>query len=123
MENFQKSPKLPQLRYYDQIGLFQPSHTDQFTGYRYYSADQLPDLNRILALKELGLTLDQIKRLVLDDVSVEEIRGMLALRKAQVEQTVQDEINRLRIIEARLQQIEMQGAMVEDDVVLKSVPA
>lgn len=122
---FSKIAQTPisQLRYYDQIGLFQPAHTDRFTSYRYYSADQLPDLNRILALKELGLTLDQIKRMVLEDVSPEEIRGMLALRKAQAEQAIQDEINRLRIIEARLQQVESKGTMVDDDVILKSVPA
>ena len=80
---------ITQLRYYDEIGLFQPEHTDKFTGYRYYRAAQLPDLNRILAMKELGLTLEQIKRLVADDVSAEEIRGMLSLKKAQVEQELQ----------------------------------
>jgi DNA-binding transcriptional MerR regulator len=34
------------LRYYDEIGLLKPVRVDQFTGYRYYSADQLPRLNR-----------------------------------------------------------------------------
>lgn len=112
-----------QLRYYDSIGLFQPAHTDKFTSYRYYSADQLPDLNRILALKELGLTLDQIKQMVLEDVSATDIRGMLALRKAQAEQAIEAEMNRLRIIEARLKQVEAEGELSEDDVILKSLPA
>lgn len=122
---FSKIAQTPvsQLHYYDRIGLFQPAHIDSFTNYRYYRADQLPDLNRILALKELGLTLDQIRRMVQDNVSAEEIRGMLALRKAQVEQLVQDEINRLRVIEARLREVEKQGRMLHDDVVLKSVSA
>jgi MerR HTH family regulatory protein len=43
------------LRYYDSIGLLHPVRIDPQTGYRYYSASQLPRLNRILALKELGL--------------------------------------------------------------------
>lgn len=122
---FSKIAQTPvsQLRYYDQIGLFQPGHTDKFTNYRYYSAGQLPKLHRILALKELGLTLEQIKRMVLDNISPDEMRGMLALRKAQAEQVIQDEVNRIRIIEARLQQVEAQGTMAEDDVILKSVPA
>ena len=47
------------LRYYDKLGLFKPIRIDPETGYRYYSAQQLPALNRILALKELGLTLDR----------------------------------------------------------------
>ena len=45
------------LRYYDEVGLLKPVEVDRFTGYRYYSADQLPRLNRILALKDLGLSL------------------------------------------------------------------
>lgn len=122
---FSKIAQTPisQLRYYDRIGLFQPAHTDRFTSYRYYSADQLPDLNRILALKELGLTLDQIKQMVGDNVSATEIRGMLALRKAQAEQAIQAEMDRLRIIEARLKQVESEGELSEDDVILKELPA
>jgi len=121
---FSKIAQVPDsvLRYYDQIGLFTPAHIDEWTGYRYYSAKQLPHLHRILALKELGLTLDQIARSVDDDVSVAEIRGMLNLKKAQIEQNLHEEAIRLRTIEARLQQIETpdQAAF---DVVLKSVPA
>ena len=112
-----------QLRYYDEIGLFQPEHIDQFTGYRYYRAAQLPDLNRILAMKELGLTLEQIKRLVADDVSAEEIRGMLSLKKAQVEQELHEKIERLHHIEARLRQVEQEGQMSHDDIVIKEIPA
>jgi DNA-binding transcriptional MerR regulator len=41
------------LQYYDEIGLFKPARIDPQTGYRYYSAKQLPRLNRILALKDL----------------------------------------------------------------------
>lgn len=110
------------LRYYDEIGLLKPAHIDQWTGYRYYSARQLPRLHRILALKELGLTLDQIARLVDEEVSAAEIRGMLALKKAQVEQTVNAEMARLRQLEARLQQIDASAQPVFD-IVLKNVPA
>ncbi len=110
------------LRYYDQIGLLKPAHVDRATGYRYYSARQLPRLHRILALKELGLTLDQIARLVDEEVSTAEIRGMLTLRKAQVEQAVNEERARLRHLEARLQQIDAPGGSAFD-IVLKNVPA
>ena len=46
------------LRHYDAIDLLKPIHVDEWTGYRYYSAAQLPQLNRILALKDLGLSLE-----------------------------------------------------------------
>lgn len=110
------------LRYYDQIGLLKPAHVDQWTSYRYYSAKQLPRLHRILALKELGLALDQIALLVDEEVSAAEIRGMLTLRKAQVEQTVNEEMARLRHLEARLQQIDAPDHSAFD-IVLKNVPA
>ena len=42
---------LKTLHHYDDIGLFRPVQVDQFTGYRYYVLDQLPQLNRILALR------------------------------------------------------------------------
>lgn len=121
---FSKVAQVPAsvLRYYDEIGLFVPIHSDRDTGYRYYGVEQLSQLNRILALKELGLALDQIKRMVVEEVSAEEIRGMLSLRKAQVEQTLQTEASRLRAIESRLQQLE-KGEFQDDDVVLKTLSA
>ena len=111
------------LRYYDEIGLLSPESIDPETGYRYYSARQLPRLNRILVLKELGLSLEHIARLLAQDTTPSEIRGMLALRKAQIEQSLQEEMARLRIVETRLQQIDTYGQIQEPDVILKSVPA
>jgi len=89
--------------YYDEIGLLKPAHIDPQTGYRYYSARQLPRLNRILALKELGLSLDHIAGMMQADVSDEEIHGMLLMKKAELEQMLLEDVQRLRRIEARLQ--------------------
>lgn len=111
------------LRYYDEIGLLTPEFADPQTGYRYYSARQLPRLNRILVLKELGLSLEQVAQLLDQGTSADEIRGMLTLRKVQIQQSVQEEMAQLRVVEARLRQIETHGQMQEPDVVLKSVLA
>src|SRR5215469_9160706 len=86
------------LQFYDEIGLLRPAHIDQQTGYRYYSAKQLPRLNRILALKELGFSLDQVQEMLQAEISDEAIEGMLLLKKAEVEQTVLEELQRLRSI-------------------------
>jgi DNA-binding transcriptional MerR regulator len=110
------------LRYYDEIGLLSPEYTDPQTGYRYYSAGQLPRLNRILVLKELGLGLDQIAQLLNQDTLSEEIRGMLLLRKAQIAQAMQDDLAQLRLIEARLDQIDALGQTPVLDVVVKAIP-
>ncbi len=109
------------LHYYDEIGLLKPAHIDPHTGYRYYSASQLPRLNRILVLKDMGLALDHITRMMQADVSDEEIHGMLLMQKAEVEQMLLEEVQRLRRIEARLRQNRMADDM--PDVVVKSIPA
>lgn len=49
------------LRYYDKIDLFKPMEIDLFTGYRYYTEEQLYDLEIINKLKSVGFTLDEIK--------------------------------------------------------------
>ena len=110
------------LRYYNEIGLLKPARIDPETGYRYYSAEQLPRLNRILALKDLGLSLDQIARLLNDNVSAGEIRGMLTMQKVQIEQSLQDDLARLQQVELRLSQIEQEGHPWMPDVILKSIP-
>ena len=109
------------LRYYDEISLFQPSKVEPHSGHRFYSASQLPTLNRILALKELGLSLDQIRRCIKDDVSPEEIQGMLLMKKAELERQVLDELKSIRTIESRLKQIKDHETHVRD-VVVKQVP-
>jgi DNA-binding transcriptional MerR regulator len=106
------------LRHYDEIGLLQPATVDPDTGYRGYLAAQLGLLNRIMALKELGLSLPQIKRL-LDGVTLDELRGMLTLRRAQLEQ----HRNQLLGVEARLHSIAREDGMPADDIVAKTIPA
>ena len=110
------------LRYYDEIDLLKPIHTDTVTRHRYYSAGQLPQLNRILTLKELGLSLDQIRRLLSDNVSTEEIQGMLLLKKAEIEQQLEGELQRIRSIESRLRFIRDVEADKPLDVVVKQIP-
>lgn len=111
------------LRYYDDIGLFTPASIDMMTGYRFYSADQLPRLNRILVLKEIGLSLTEIARLLDDDLSAEQLRGMFRLKEAELRQQVEEAKLRLRQVENRIIQIEQEGQLPGYDVVLKSVDA
>src|SRR5688572_29797458 len=112
---------VPTLRYYDQIGLLKPIEVDRFTGYRYYSASQLPRLHRILALKGLGFSLEQIATVVDEGLTVEQMRGMLRLRHAQISQQLAEVQNQLIEVEVRLQQIEREEKMSTYDVMLKQV--
>ncbi|HLG75077.1 MAG TPA: MerR family transcriptional regulator [Ktedonobacteraceae bacterium] len=112
------------LRYYDEVGLLKPSTIDDETGYRFYAVDQLSRLNRILALKDLGFSLQQIGQVLNEGVSSEQLQGMLRLKQAEVQQQIAGEQERLARIEARLNSIAMEDdAMSNYDVVLKQVDA
>ncbi|MFD9702081.1 MerR family transcriptional regulator [Lentzea sp. NPDC059081] len=109
------------LRHYDAVGLLPPARVDPATGYRFYTAAQLHRLNRLVALKDLGLTLDQV-RVVLDEkLSIEQLHGMLSLRRAELRQQILADESRLRRVEARLRAIEREGAMPTDEIVVKAV--
>jgi DNA-binding transcriptional MerR regulator len=108
------------LRLYDEMGLLKPAQIDKFTGYRYYSIEQLPRLNRILALKDLGLSLDQIGDLLKRDLPPDQLRGMLVLKQAEIAQELRSMQAQMRRVEARLKQIEREGRP-QYEVVLKSV--
>jgi effector-binding domain-containing protein len=110
------------LRHYDDLGLLKPSEVDRFTGYRYYTYQQLHRLNRILALKDLGLSLEEIARLLKDgDLPASQLRGMLRMKQAAIEQRVSEEQERLARVEARLRQIETEDTMPNVDVIIKKL--
>jgi DNA-binding transcriptional MerR regulator len=111
------------LRYYDEIDLLKPAATDSDSRYRYYTAEQLGRLNRILVLKDLGFSLDGIARIVADSVSAHELRAMLLMRRREVARSIETEKERLRHIESRMAQIETEGRIGADDVVLRTEPA
>ncbi|MFD8726648.1 MULTISPECIES: MerR family transcriptional regulator [unclassified Streptomyces] len=115
------SPRM--LRHYDAIGLLRPDRTDPATGYRFYGAAQLARLNRIIALKDLGFTLQQVRDVLDERVGPEELRGMLRLRRAELAEAAAAATARLAQVEARLRSIESEGHMPADDVVIKTVPA
>jgi DNA-binding transcriptional MerR regulator len=110
------------LRYYDEMGLLKPRQVDETTGYRYYSADQLPLMNRILALKDLGLNLDQIAKVLQEELSPEQLRGMLRLKQAEIQQRMQVDALLLARMEIRLKQIEQEGHVPDHEVAIKKLP-
>jgi DNA-binding transcriptional MerR regulator/effector-binding domain-containing protein len=110
------------LRHYEEIGLLHPARVDPETGYRCYSPAQLGELNRIIALKELGFSLAQTSQL-LTGITLQELRGMLTLRRAQLEQELEAHRNQLLEVEVRLSYIAQEGTMPADDITVKKIPA
>ncbi|MCR8842536.1 MerR family transcriptional regulator [Paenibacillus sp. SC116] len=124
ISEFSKLSRIPlqTLRYYDQLGIFNPAKTDESTGYRYYSAEQLLEINQIVIFKELGFTLQQITHLLKQDISAEQIRGMLKLKESEIERQLDIERSKLARVKERMQLVERDGKMdKEQEVVLKQV--
>lgn len=81
------------LRHYDEIGLLKPNHVDYLTGYRYYTSEQLPKIHQILALKQLGLSLNEIKT-VMDQPETVEV--FLKLKERELAEELRREQQRLQ---------------------------
>ncbi|MEV8638689.1 MerR family transcriptional regulator [Streptosporangium sp. NPDC051023] len=109
------------LRHYDTLGLLPPAHVDPATGYRFYQAAQLSRLNRVIALKDLGLTLQQVRSILDEKVTVAELHGMVRLRRAELEERITADNARLLRIEARLRAIERGEHMSVEEVIVKRV--
>jgi DNA-binding transcriptional MerR regulator/effector-binding domain-containing protein len=110
------------LRHYDAIGLLRPARVDPHSGYRGYEAAQLSRLNRVVALKDLGFTLEQVAAIIDEKVGIDELRGMLRLRRAELQNQLAADRARLAAVEARLRSIETEGVMPVEDVQVKEVP-
>ncbi len=87
------------LRYYDAEGLLIPDEIDKFTGYRYYSASKLEDCYRIIALKELGFSLDEI-RVQLTTNDNEKITAALNAKLTELQALMKTTETQLRKIES-----------------------
>lgn len=52
------------LRYYEKEGLLKPDFIDQNTSYRYYESSQLLDVSKIVSLRQAGLSIKDIKKIL-----------------------------------------------------------
>lgn len=118
----QVSPRM--LRHYDQLGLLKPGQVDAWTGYRHYTLDQLAQLHRIIALKEMGLSLEQVGELLArgEELNPERLRAMLKEAKGQLQRDIVESQERLQRVEVRLQQLESQDELAYE-IVVKPVPS
>jgi DNA-binding transcriptional MerR regulator len=109
------------LHHYDAYGLLKPSALDPHTGYRFYSLDQLPRLNRILALRALGFSLEQIARLLRTDLPRDQLLDMLEQRMASTQSVIETERLRLQLLTTLFHDIEIEDIMPAYDILLKRV--
>ena len=110
------------LRHYDSIGLLRPARVEDRTGHRYYAASQIGELNRIVAMRDLGFGLQEIGELV-RGVTVADLRAMYLLRRSDISREISDNHRKLAAIEARLRLIEREDQMPDYEIVEKRLPA
>lgn len=104
------------LRHYDEIGLLPPAFIEKFTGYRYYASAQLPILHQILALREMGFSLDEIKQ-VQGGIPEKEL---LQKKRLEIINKIAAETLRLSQVESYL--IKNDESVGEYHVILKELP-
>ena len=110
------------LRRYDRLGLLPPARVDPRTRYRYYSARQLVTLQRIVAMRDLGFSLDEVAELLARHPQRDGLRRRLRAKREEVERRLEAERERLGALERRLRDLE-QGRRPLPDVVLRELPA
>ena len=104
------------LRAYDATGLFRPAWIDPGSGYRYYSPAQLPELRRILALRDVGLSRTEIGDLVSGGA---DLSATLARRRRELEADRREIERRLAMLEIRVGA----AATGDGDVVVRVLPS
>lgn len=80
------------LRHYDDIGLLKPAYVDDITGYRYYTSEQLVRLNQIIALKQMGVGLNDIGQLL---THPESINVFLEIKEKELQDRIHEEERKL----------------------------
>lgn len=108
------------LRHYEAIGLLIPNHVDKWSRYRYYDVSQMHKMSRILYLKGLGFSLEEIRE-IFDDHGGE---APLELIRAKTEEC-RTEIGRLRRRLAGLGELgnKLQKQRKMENIIIKSLPA
>ncbi|MFN8099898.1 MAG: MerR family transcriptional regulator [Dermatophilaceae bacterium] len=111
------------LRHYDRLGLLTPARVDAFTGYRRYAADQLERADRLVALKDLGFTLEQVGRILDDQLDARQWRSLLEARADELRAAIVADTSRLQAVEARLSALREENSMSHSDFHTKALPA
>ena len=109
------------LRHYDELGLLRPRYTDSNTGFRYYGVEQLTRLNRLIAFKDLGFSLEQIALLLDANLSGQQLKAMFEQKKKEVAQQMTDLQQRLSGLDWRAAHLEKAGELPDAELVVRRV--
>lgn len=110
------------LRHYDETGLLKPAAIDPFTGYRYYSEDQLPIAGRIVALRDMGFGVGTIGEILRDGDGREVLTRCLCAKTAELRTMAAQIERRMRLLEAAGEWLRKDDNAMYYNVSKKSLP-
>ena len=93
------------MRIYEKMGILTPAKVDETTGYRYYSADQVKELDAILELRELGFSLAEIQKLLESALSNDRYMELLVHKKAMWREKMQQAKDRMEAIDEVIEKL------------------
>lgn len=101
------------LRYYEKEGLLIPSYVDKFTKYRFYETKQLLDLSKIIELRQIGMSIDNIKNIL----SGKDIKKILKERSYELESDInlaKDQLSRIKYL--------LEEKNMKKEIIIKELP-
>ncbi len=110
------------LRHYDEVGLFKPIKVDDFTGYRYYSAKQIPQLLKITIFRDAGFNIAEISRLI-KMTKDEDILRELKKKKFEIEENINKDRKKISDINTIISNIGKEIFKMNYEVKLKEIPS
>lgn len=110
------------LRYYDKMGLLKPAQIDPWTGYRMYSVDQIPILNKIIYLRDSGFSVSEIAE-ALDSPKDSQIIDQLSHKQREIQERIRSGQEMLKKIELAKKAILFEKTEMHYNVSIKSIPS
>jgi DNA-binding transcriptional MerR regulator len=109
------------LRHYDELDLLKPAYVDEESGYRFYTGEQLPRVQKIISLKTIGFSLSEIAQLLAGDVSSDELVKKLEKKRDEVSQAIYSEQTKLNQLTSYLSTLKKEKTM-SYHITIKDLP-
>jgi DNA-binding transcriptional MerR regulator len=110
------------LRHYDKLNLLKPQLVDSFSGYRYYTAQQLNTANKIQKLKEMGFSLAIVKTLLDTEADVATLKGYFSVREAELKQQQEKLARQNAMLDSAVKIIKEDMTKMNYHVLQKEIP-
>lgn len=110
------------LRYYDEVNLLKPAKIDEFTGYRYYSASQIPIITKIVTFRDIGFNIDEIRNL-LKMKNDEDILKALKVKQDDIQKRINHERKIISDIDNIIYSFGKEKSIMNFEVKIKEIPS